>query len=201
MHDSRRRIHSRFNRIMAIIVWTAAALFVVLMIVDGDLRSLWIYPLAVLAAFLGWAALWRPGVGVSDAGVTVQNVTHRVDIPWVALIHVDTRHALTLFTPGRRFVAWSAPAPGFVASAITGRAEANRERRAVGGTPRVGDLLGTDSGDAAMLVREAWQRRRDDGLIEAGAADDAPVARHWDVVTIGTTAVLLALTVGALILT
>src|SRR4051812_23330357 len=104
-------LHSRFNRIVAILVWALAALVVALGAWGSVQSLLWVYPAAALAAFSAWAALWRPGVGVDDAGVHVRNVTHSVDIPWEALIHLDTKHALTLLTPGQRFTVWSAPAP------------------------------------------------------------------------------------------
>ena len=152
----------------------------------------------MLAAFLGWAALWRPGVGVGDDGIHVRNVTHTVDIPWEALIHLDTKHALTLLTPGQRFTAWSAPAPGIMTAQIIGRRPLNREGRAVGGAPRMGDLLGSDSGDAAMMVRDEWQRRLDAGLVTLGVADDVPVTRRWDIPVLGITALLLAATFWAL---
>ena len=198
MDSSGLKLHSRFNRIMAVVVWTVAALVAVMTLWSGDPTMTWLYPAAALAALLGWAGLWRPYVGVTDAGVTLQNVTHRVDVPWEALIHIDTKHALTLFTPGRRFAAWSAPAPGFVTAIIAGRSTANREARAAGGAPRVGDLLGTESGDAATFLREEWQRRRDAGLIGLGSADDAVVPRHWDMGVITATVVLFAVTVVVL---
>jgi hypothetical protein len=137
-------------------------------------------------------------VGVDDAGVHVRNVTHTVDIPWEALIHIDTKHALTLLTPGQRFTVWSAPAPGMMTSQIISRRPLNREARAVGDNPRTGDLLGSDSGDAAMLVRDEWQRRVDAGLVSLGVADELHVHRRWDTTVIIVTALLLAATVWAL---
>ena len=84
-------LHSRFNRIMAIIVWAVAALVAGLALWGSDPRLTWVYPAAALAAFLGWAALWRPSVGVSEAGIAIRNVSHSIDIPWEALIHLDTQ--------------------------------------------------------------------------------------------------------------
>jgi Bacterial PH domain len=191
-------LHSRFNRIMAIIVWTVAAMVVVVAVWGGQPSLVWVYPATALAAFWAWAALWRPGIRVGDAGIELRNVTHHVEIPWEALIHVDTKHALTLLTPGARFTAWSAPAPGMMTSQIISRRPLIREERSVGDAPRTGDLLGSDSGDAAMLIRDEWQRRLDAGLVTLGVADDLPVTRRWDLAVLTAFAVLVAATAWAL---
>ena len=107
-------LHSRFNRIMAIIVWAVAALVAGLALWGSDPRLTWVYPAAALAAFLGWAALWRPSVGVSEAGIAIRNVSHRVDIPWEALIHLDTQACADAAHARPAFTAWSAPAPGIM---------------------------------------------------------------------------------------
>ncbi|HWI32570.1 MAG TPA: PH domain-containing protein [Microbacterium sp.] len=198
MAHANRMLHSRFNRIMAILVWAGAGLVAAFGLWGSEPSLVWVYPAAGLAAFLAWAALWRPGVGVDAAGVHVQNVTHSVDIPWEALIHLDTKHALTLLTPGRRFTVWSAPAPGMMTSQIISRRPLNREAKAVGNTPRTGDLLGSDSGDAAMLVRDAWQRRLDAGLVTVGVADELVVTRRWDTTVAVVSALLLTATLWAL---
>lgn len=201
MDHASRVLHSRFNRIMAILVWAVAALVAGLAVWGADPSLTWVLPAAALAAFLGWAALWRPSVGVGEAGIAVRNVSHSVDIPWEALIHLDTKHALTLLTPGKRFTAWSAPAPGIMTAQIIGRRELNREARAVGGAPRTGDLLGSDSGDAAMMVRDEWQRRLDAGLVTVGMADDVQVTRRWDIPVLAVSTALLLATVWTLAMT
>ncbi|WP_375383853.1 PH domain-containing protein [uncultured Microbacterium sp.] len=191
-------LHSRFNRIMAIVCWVAAALILIAAATSVDLRFVWIYPAAALIAFLAWVALWRPYVGVDDDGVTLQNVSHRVLVPWPALIHVDTRYALTLHTPGQKFVAWAAPAPGALSSAVAGRRAVNREAKAAGAVLRPGDLLGTESGDAATVVREQWQRRVESNSIPAGMADDIAVTRDWNITAGAVVAVLIVATGWAL---
>ena len=192
---------SRFNRTMAIVLCAAAAGAVAIAIWTGDPTLLWVYPGAALTAVFCWTALWRPCVEVSDAGVRVQNVTHRVDIPWEALVHIDTRRALTLHTAHDRFTAWSAPAPGFMSAMMASRREANRETRASGGAAGHGDLIGTDSGNAALIIRENWRTRLDSGQIEIGVADDTPVARHWNFTWVAVEVVLAVATLWALIAT
>jgi hypothetical protein len=41
---------------------------------------------------------------------------------------------------------------------------------------RPGELPGTDSGNAAELVRSRWHALRDAGRVEAGIAESVPVA-------------------------
>jgi len=195
------RMTSRFNRTMAIVLCAVAAGAVGIAIWAGDLTLLWVYPGALLTAVFCWTALWRPHVEVSDAGVTVQNVTHRVDVPWEALVHIDTRRALTLHTAHGQFTAWSAPAPGMMSAMMAGRREANRESRASGSAVGYGDLIGTDSGDAALVIRENWRRRLDGGLIEVGVAHDTPVVRHWNFTWVAVEVVLAVATIWAIIAT
>lgn len=183
--------HSRFNRIIAIVLW-GFCLLAVSTTATAEGGPVWVYPVSALTSYFAWIALWRPGIEVGDDGVLIRNVTHTVRIPWGALIHVDTRHALTLHTPGKRFAVWSAPAPGMLTAAAVSRRESNRERRAAGGELRPGDLLGTDSGDAAMLVREEWQRRLDREEITVGEAADTLVRRRWSTATNAAALVLLA---------
>jgi hypothetical protein len=162
------RIDSRFNRIAAVIVWSLAGLAVITAVWSADPRLTWVYAAAPLAALLGWMALWRPCVEVSDRGVRIENVSHDVDVPWEALVHVETARALTLHTPSGSFTAWSAPAPGFFTT-MMGNAKARREASAAGGDARPSDRMGTDSGNAALVVRESWRSRLDAGQVELDA--------------------------------
>lgn len=189
---------STFNRVAAVLVWVLAAVLVVTAITSDDARFLFLYPAAGLLTLFGWVGLWRPFVRVTDEGVTVQNVTHSVFVPWEALVHVDTRYALTLHTPAAKYAAWSAPAPGMLGSIRARRNRPNREARASGEHLRAGDLIGTESGDAATVVRERWNRRLRAGGVETGIADQVSVRRHWDVPTIAGIALLTAATIGAL---
>jgi hypothetical protein len=194
---------SRFNRVLAVLIWAAAvALTVGLLVSVHDARLLYILP-GALFAFVAWAMLWRPQLTVADDGITVVNVTRTVHIPWEALIAVDTKFALTLYTPGHRFPVWAAPAPG---TGSTLRATRNETRGRLG-RPRVedsvrrpGDLLGTESGAAAEVVRRRWTMLQDSGAIDAGRADETPVAVRWHIAALVALVVLLAATVAALLL-
>ena len=67
--------------------------------------------------------------------------------------------------------AWAAPAPGFLTALRARRRDGNREAQAAGDSrPRVGDLIGTESGDAALIVRERWRSLVESGGVVAGTA-------------------------------
>lgn len=200
MTDRAIRIDSRFNRIAAVIVWSLAALAVITAVWSADPRLTWVYAAAPLATLLGWMALWRPCVEVSDRGVHIENVSHDVDVPWEALVHVETARALTLHTPSGSFTAWSAPAPGFFTT-MMGNARARREASAAGGDARPSDRMGTDSGNAALVVRESWRSRLDAGQVELGVADETPVKRHWHVTFLIASIVLAAASIALIVAT
>lgn len=194
---------SRFNRVLAVLIWAAAAALTVgLLFSVQDARLLYIVP-GALFAFIAWGMLWRPRLTVADDGITVVNVTRTVHIPWEALINVDTKFALTLYTPGHRFPVWAAPAPG---TGSTLRATRNETKGRLG-RPRVedsvrrpGDLLGTESGAAAEVVRRRWGMLQDSGAIDVGRADETPVRIHWHIVPLAVLVLLFAGTVAALLL-
>ena len=200
MTDRAIRIDSRFNRIAAVIVWSLAVLAVITAVWSSDARLTWVYAGAPLAALLGWAALWRPCVVVSEQGVRIENVSHDVDVPWEALVHVDTARALTLHTPSGSFTAWSAPAPG-VFTTMMGNAKARRESSAAGSDARPSDRMGTDSGNAALVVRETWRRRLDAGQVELGVAAETPVKRRWHLAFLVASIVLAAASVALIVAT
>jgi hypothetical protein len=127
----------------------------------------------VLVAYLGWQLFWMPAVVVHDGGITLENPFRSITVPWPALVHVDTRFALTLITADKSYTSWAAPAPG-----IWGGRNARPDdlqglpatTYGPGKSVRPGDLKSTDSGQAARLVRARWHE-----LVEGGglAADDA----------------------------
>jgi hypothetical protein len=116
---------------------------------------------------------------------------------------VDTKFALTLYTPGHRYAVWSAPAPG---TASTLRATRNETKGRIGrpsvedSVRRPGDLLSTESGQAAEVVRRRWAQLQDAGALEPGLADETPVLVRWHLVTLCVTVLLAAGTVAALLL-
>ncbi|WP_186377045.1 PH domain-containing protein [Curtobacterium pusillum] len=188
---------SKFNRGLAIALWLIVALLFVTTVVNDTTwpdRVLALVPTA-FGVLLGWVALWRPRLTIADKGIEVVNVFHTVHVPWAALVHVDTRFALTLVTPKRRVSVWAAPAPGRAGVALARRQNQRHGRDTAGlgdGDRRAGDLLSTASGDAAYLIRHRWDDLRERGAIELGTADTVhvPVTLHWaSIVLLAATAV------------
>ncbi|OMH35086.1 PH domain-containing protein [Tersicoccus sp. Bi-70] len=189
------------SRWMAIGCWTVAALMILAAATSGDASvgvKLAIIGLDVAA--LGWAALWRPSVGIDDERVLVRNVFRTESVPWAALIDVDTKYALTLVTPHRRVTALAAPAPGRHAvmwanrQDVTGLPERTYDSvRSI----RPGDLTQSHSGAAALLVRRHWERLAEDQRIDLGAADATAIGTRWHPVTIVAAVVLAVATVVA----
>ncbi|GAA4670813.1 PH domain-containing protein [Frondihabitans cladoniiphilus] len=170
--------HSRFNRVLAVVVWVLIAFVVVSTIVGDAANTLQALLPGLCIAVVAWIVLWRPHLVVAEDGVTLVNVLRRQTVPWAALINVDTKFALTLFTPGAKYVAWAAPAPGRTGAAVAKRQSRSGNvapRGAVGGQARPSDLLSTESGAAADMVRERWYDLRDSGRLEVGRADEARV--------------------------
>lgn len=146
-----------------------------------------------------FAVLWAPRLSVDDDAVIVRNVTRTIDIPWEALIHVDTKYALSLHTPGRAISVWVAPAPG----SITVLRLARRDSRSTSDktlTTRPGDLPGTDSGDAAALVRTRWESLKSRNAIVTSIADEVHVAVRWNVQSIAVGIVGAVASIGALLM-
>lgn len=143
--SERETVNSRFNQVLAIGIWAiSAAIAVSLFAIDRPSQLAYLVPLAVVN-LLVWEGLWRPTLVIKDDGVEVTNPFRDIRIPWSALVNVDTKFALTLFTPGRKFEVWIAPSPGrsfgyrSAASPIV-RFDAHRRTR------------------AALYVPEIWSR-------------------------------------------
>jgi hypothetical protein len=175
---------ARTNKWFAWLSWAVAGFGMVVMAVSAGSGALaGIAPL-VLIAFLGWQLFWLPAVVVDDAGISLENPFRSIAVPWAALVHVDTRFALTLVTARKSYTSWAAPAPG-----IWGGRNARPED--LQGLPattygpaqsvRPGDLKSTDSGQAARLVRERWDELAESGRLAAGDADTTParVTYRW----------------------
>lgn len=178
--DSASIFRSRFNQVVAIVVWVLCAGGAVAAVVSGTPKDLGYLAPVALASYLAWMALWHVAVRVDDEAVTLVNVFSTVTVPWAGLINVETRFALTLQTPHGKFTATAAPAPGKVTTAIGTRDAAGLSPAlTAGGRVRPSDLPSTDSGAAARLVRERWSILVESGRIELGVAESIRVRREW----------------------
>ena len=164
---------ARTNIWFAWLSWAVAASGIVATVVMAGPGALAGTAPLVLVAYLGWQLFWMPAVVVHDGGITLENPFRSITVPWPALVHVDTRFALTLITADKSYTSWAAPAPG-----IWGGRNARPDdlqglpatTYGPGKSVRPGDLKSTDSGQAARLVRARWHE-----LVEGGglADDDA----------------------------
>ncbi len=181
--------HSRFNRVLAVVTWLLCLSGVVAIVVAGTTAALRSMPFIELIAWLTWAGLWRPVLKLDDEAVTVVNTFATTVVPWAALIQVDTKYALTLVTPNRRVSVTVAPAPGRIAAALSNRdLKGISAPRGADGSISPGDLPTSDSGAAAHLVRQRWERLLADDRIAVGTADATRVDRriHWIVILVSS---------------
>ena len=186
---------ARTNAWFAWLSWSVAALGIGVTVATAGPAALAGTAPLLLIAFLGWQLFWMPAVVVHDGGVTLENPFRSVLVPWAALVHVDTRFALTLVTAHKSYAAWAAPAPGIWGgrNAQPGRPPgiAGNHVRS-GQSVRPGDLKTTDSGQAARLVRARWQELVESGALAAGDAATTAVKSTYRWVAGGAVVLLLA---------
>jgi len=173
-----------FSRTMAGVVMGLCGIAALTVISGGLDDILLVWPWLALAAMISWALYWRPRVGVSAGGVEVVNVTRTYDVPWPAIEDIDTKWALTLHTAYGRVRSWAAPAPGRQMMRRLEKGDLTIPGYRPGDAARPSDLTGTESGAAALLVRQRWERLREEGFLDDPRLefDELPVRWHWDVV-------------------
>lgn len=173
---------SRTNTALAVAVWVlaAAGAVAVAALSPGALHRVWVLVPLALVAVLAWEVFWQPRVTVDDDGVVLDELFHTVRIPWSIVVDVETQWALTIVAPHRRYRSSTAPAPGALARPAVGRVGSDAPFDA-----RISDVVGTDSGDAATIVRRRWQRLVEAGRIPLGRAhlDRAEVRLHRGILT------------------
>ncbi|MET4093345.1 PH domain-containing protein [Arthrobacter sp. UYCu712] len=186
---------ARTNKWFAWLAWAVAAFGIVVTAATAGPGALPGTAPLVLIAFLGWQLFWLPAVVVDDHGISLENPFRSIVVPWAALVHVDTRFALTLVTAEKSYTSWAAPAPG-----IWGGRHARPEdlqglpatTYGPGKSVRPGDLKTTDSGQAAQLVRARWDDLVESGRLAAGDAATTPVAVTYRWKAAGAVVLLLA---------
>ncbi len=116
--------------------------------------------LGVAAIATGVSAFLRPSVAVADDRAEIHNVMTTTTVPFARLERIETRWTLELVgDDGRKVGSFAAPAPG-AAQSHRLRREADRRGDAAAAHGSPGELAGTPSGDAAALVRDAWDAWR-----------------------------------------
>jgi hypothetical protein len=140
---------------------------------DGD-RIAVTGPVLVAFGAAGYGLFWRPAVVVDDRGVELRNIVRDVHVPWGLLTGVDTKYALTLHVGERKYRSWAAGAPGRPAALSAPGTTRDHDATGAGGPVRSSRSLRGDSGAAAFMVEQRWERRR-----EGAAEDGARVTTRW----------------------
>ena len=179
------------------VVWAIVAVSLVSSVLThGPDSLLGSWPLLTIAYVTWWLA-WYPAVVIGDHQVVLRNPVRTISVPWNALVTVDTKYALTLVTPRRKYSAWAAPAPGMfgVHRARTDHVQGLPETTyGPAQSIRPGDLANSDSGAAAYQVRKRWAELLAADRVRIGEADSVPVGRtpNWAVLAAGTALVVLS---------
>ncbi len=186
----------RFGRWLCWGVWTVSTFALVHESLLSPASGLQVLPLVALISLLVWATFWNPAVQVSNGGVRLVNVWRTVDVPWPAILRIETKWALTLVTEYGEFPAWAAPAPG-ARSAIrlgqrSGGSTVPISAPGSTGAIRPGDLPGTNSGAAAVVIRQHWDDLREAGHLDNPRLEFARVPTQWHWRLIGGCVLLVA---------
>lgn len=157
-----------FGRVLTITMALIAIGALIGFVVAGDVAGLLRYGwwLLLLAA-LTWALYWMPVVEVLEHEVSIRNPLSTWHVPWPAIQRIDTKWALTLYTPRGKIEAWAAPASGRYTVFTLGPEDTRvSETARLAGSIRPGDTLSSESGAAANQIRRHWEQLRDDGLLD-----------------------------------
>ncbi|GAB97655.1 hypothetical protein KILIM_077_00120 [Kineosphaera limosa NBRC 100340] len=155
---------------------------------------------AALAALLGWVVFWRPTLSVTESELVVVNPWRTYRVAWTDLVDVQTRLMLTLVTDTRKIEAVAAPGPSGV-TALRARPDPERKTaaRRRGAGPAIGDwgqrpsdLVSTDSGAAARLVRGHWQDIVEGRVTPPVSQEQGPSASFHTGAALATWALALA---------
>lgn len=181
------------GKVLTVAVGLVGAFGLVSLFTEGGLHELARFGVVGLAGvYLCWMLFWFPSVTVGPAGVTIRNIARTHQISWPAVVAVETRYALTVRTTTGKFVAWSAPSPGRYA----GRTSTAPELRSQGKGPRevaLGDIPRSESGLAALVVRQRWDALKAAGYLDSGAIEGTGVVTRWNAAVLGCAGGVLAL--------
>lgn len=118
--------------------------------------------ITVALVLLSWLVLWRPHLVVTTDHIEVRNPLRRHVIAWPAIRLIDTSWQVMLTTDTTRIGVWSAVSGGRHTSFWASRDQAEHLPASTyqGGVVKPGDLLGTESGEIAAIIRHYWEHLR-----------------------------------------
>jgi hypothetical protein len=202
------------GKVLTVVIGLFAAVGLFSFVFRGEWKdALGFTPLAVTVVYLCWLLFWYPSVTVEPSGVSVRNPLKTFQVSWPAIVRIDTRYALTLFTKAKKIVAWSAPSPSRYAGINTVRPDLSGLNPNVGqklvdadnygdiaptgadkpGTVKLGDVPRSESGLAALHVRRTWAALRDAGYLDSGVLEGTGVVARWNTVALGVAGILIVL--------
>ena len=198
------------SKVLTVVIGLFAAVGLFSFVFRGEWRdAIGFTPLAAAVVYVCWLLFWYPSVTVEPSGVQVRNPLRTFQVSWPAIVRIDTRYALTLFTKTtRKIVAWSAPSPSRYAGINTVRPDLSglNPSRARGDdaqttgleapqvdSVKLGDTPRSESGLAALHVRRAWAALRDAGYLDSGVLEGTGVVVHWNAVALGVGGILIVL--------
>lgn len=168
-------VRSSAARALGVTTMALAALGLVTLLAAGPATlQRWGAPVA-LVGVVAWSALWRPHVEVADGGVRVVNTLRTVEVPWPALHDVDGRYGLRLETAYGPVQAWGAAAPR--------RSRTDRSPQS----------------EAAIAVRDRWERLRSQGHLDGAHLERDRLAATWHLDVLLALGVLGVLTAVSLV--
>ena len=203
------------GKVLTVVIGLFAAVGLFSFVFRGEWRdALGFTPLAVAVVYFCWLLFWYPSVTVEPSGVQVRNPLRTFQISWPAIVRIDTRYALTLFTrTTKKIVAWSAPSPSRYAGINTVRPDLSGLNQTIGqkraeldgtgltapkaGSVKLGDTPRSESGLAALHVRRAWAALHDAGYLDSGVLEGTGVVTRWNTVVLGVAGILVVLGVLA----
>ncbi|SNC71381.1 PH domain-containing protein [Kytococcus aerolatus] len=102
----RQVVHPRRARILAVVSWLLAAVFLGLALTTDPISGVTI-ALALAGAALAWVLIWRPKVVLDPDALTVVNPVRTVRVPWQRVRRVGSRWSLEVETERGRHRAWA----------------------------------------------------------------------------------------------
>jgi hypothetical protein len=181
--------NSRFGRVMTIATISLLLLSVYVTGVEAGVDAAFsMLPTFALLSYIVFLVFWLPRVEIDEGGVRFRNIFNTVYISWAAINRIDTKWALTIFTSDGKYTAWSASAPGRHSAIFATKDQGSHlpESSYLAGTIRPGDLITSDSGAPAAVIRRIWESKRD----QAGIAS---VSRKWNIPSLILLGLLLAI--------
>lgn len=150
------RVHNRTGWVFVALVALVAVPTTAAAVTQGVGLTVTVVVTAITALVIAYIYFVTPEVVATEESIRVTNPWRSHEVPWGALIDVDTRFSLTLVTPRTRVHALGAPSPGGF-SAMRSKADRDSATRRVerqrAGLVRPGDLPATRSGALAAVIR------------------------------------------------